>query len=600
MLVIFVILRNRKMRTVTNYFLANMAIADFCVGVFCVLPVMYYQLWYYWPLGDFMCRAYVFVSGASYTASVLILMTVSVERFLAVNYPMKVKQIITSGRLRIATIVIWGIAVGNNVPKTIMFRLLKYHDGYYLCLIDPSINISVYDVTNFCVWYIVPLCIITGLYTKIGITLWRSSVTGHNCCAVLCWKRNSNNSSGSSNVTYHVATSRTDEMVGGDIPLQDLPQEGASNRQTDAKRPQPEGNQFNEVAADYETLTRSTSGKNLPIATAAQCCCCSVTDSHEELRNSSGPCPVIRTKESSSGEATQWFSISEHAPPGDCGGTSSPSDRETLTIREENFEIERHEHCCLKANAPCVSEKMSICATTGTNVEPSTAVSVPCDAKRDPSNIVVAKSSRSTGQESTPKVSKLDVNHSFDSPICRRNNSKLDLNNSFDSQCFRLSCPVSCENSFPALPSTPVRHSHVRTAHPNTNTNPSMRRSNANPAHSVNVKRRRVIRLLIAIILAFAFSVLPYHVYVLHLIYSPPQQLSDSTNYYYAVLRPIVFLFLYSNSAINPALYAFMSDNFRKSMKEAFRFHGKNGRQMSYVANATYRSASYASTVHQV
>lgn len=41
LIVVIVILVNRKMRTVTNFFLANLAVADFCVGIFCVIPNLF-------------------------------------------------------------------------------------------------------------------------------------------------------------------------------------------------------------------------------------------------------------------------------------------------------------------------------------------------------------------------------------------------------------------------------------------------------------------------------------------------------------------------------------------------------------------------------
>ena len=50
-LVIIVILRHRRMRTITNFFLANLAVADLCVGVFCLLPNLSQYLSPYWLLG---------------------------------------------------------------------------------------------------------------------------------------------------------------------------------------------------------------------------------------------------------------------------------------------------------------------------------------------------------------------------------------------------------------------------------------------------------------------------------------------------------------------------------------------------------------------
>jgi hypothetical protein len=36
LMVILVVTFSRRLRSITNFFLANLAVADFCVGVFCV------------------------------------------------------------------------------------------------------------------------------------------------------------------------------------------------------------------------------------------------------------------------------------------------------------------------------------------------------------------------------------------------------------------------------------------------------------------------------------------------------------------------------------------------------------------------------------
>ena len=50
-LVIAVILLHRKMRSVVNFCLANLAAADLCVGVFCVLPNLSLYLSQSWHVG---------------------------------------------------------------------------------------------------------------------------------------------------------------------------------------------------------------------------------------------------------------------------------------------------------------------------------------------------------------------------------------------------------------------------------------------------------------------------------------------------------------------------------------------------------------------
>ena len=78
--------------------------------------------------------------------------------------------------------------------------------------------------------------------------------------------------------------------------------------------------------------------------------------------------------------------------------------------------------------------------------------------------------------------------------------------------------------------------------------------------------RRRVVRHLIAVVLAFAFCVLPSHVYQMwhHMAGNTP----SISLFTASLLPPTTHLILYLNSALNPLLYAFLSGNFRKSLKD--------------------------------
>ena len=49
--VLFVIIKNKRMRNITNFFLANLAASDFCVGVFCVIPNLMSFFTSYWYAG---------------------------------------------------------------------------------------------------------------------------------------------------------------------------------------------------------------------------------------------------------------------------------------------------------------------------------------------------------------------------------------------------------------------------------------------------------------------------------------------------------------------------------------------------------------------
>ena len=77
--------------------------------------------------------------------------------------------------------------------------------------------------------------------------------------------------------------------------------------------------------------------------------------------------------------------------------------------------------------------------------------------------------------------------------------------------------------------------------------------------------RRRIIRMLIVIVVAFAVCNLPFHARKMWQNYSKSYQ-GGST--FSSILTPVTFLIMYANSGINPLLYAFMSHKFRSSFKD--------------------------------
>lgn len=58
-----------------------------------------------WVFGEFLCKMYQFVHALSYTASIFILMVICMERYFAIIYPITCKQILTTTRLRVSTLI---------------------------------------------------------------------------------------------------------------------------------------------------------------------------------------------------------------------------------------------------------------------------------------------------------------------------------------------------------------------------------------------------------------------------------------------------------------------------------------------------------------
>ncbi len=80
LIVIWIVMADRRMRTVTNYFLVNLSIADTMVSTLNVIFNFTYMLNLNWPYGTIYCTISQFVAILSVCGSVFTLMAISIER----------------------------------------------------------------------------------------------------------------------------------------------------------------------------------------------------------------------------------------------------------------------------------------------------------------------------------------------------------------------------------------------------------------------------------------------------------------------------------------------------------------------------------------
>ncbi|XP_049820106.1 neuropeptide SIFamide receptor [Aethina tumida] len=178
--VIAVVFRSPRMRTVTNFFIVNLAVADILVIVFCLPATLMSNIFVPWVLGWLMCKTVPYIQGVSVAASVYSLIAVSLDRFLAIWWPLKCQ--ITKRRARIMIIFIWFIALTTTIPWAIFFDLVViFSDApdVQLCIeVWPdSLNGALYFlIANMVFCYILPMILITMCYVLIWIKVWKRNI----------------------------------------------------------------------------------------------------------------------------------------------------------------------------------------------------------------------------------------------------------------------------------------------------------------------------------------------------------------------------------------------------------------------------------------
>lgn len=124
-LVVFVVIRNRQMHTVTNFFITNLALSDVLL---CVLAVPFTPLYTFlggWIFGNTLCHLVPYAQGVSVYISTLTLTSIAIDRFLVIIYPFHPRMRI---EMCLAIIVsIWVIALLLTLPYGLYMQLEMPH-----------------------------------------------------------------------------------------------------------------------------------------------------------------------------------------------------------------------------------------------------------------------------------------------------------------------------------------------------------------------------------------------------------------------------------------------------------------------------------------
>lgn len=170
-LVCFVVSRRMKLKTVTNYFIMNLAIADLLYTL-CIPFDVYATVNKAWPYGSFVCQMLWPVETLTVTVSGFTLTALSVTRYWAVVNPLRRQISIKHSHIVIG--LLWGFATSTIIPYIIY---LKHISDKCKEVWPHSKSRKIYTASLFVIQYAVPLAIITTCYVRIGLELTKGPQT---------------------------------------------------------------------------------------------------------------------------------------------------------------------------------------------------------------------------------------------------------------------------------------------------------------------------------------------------------------------------------------------------------------------------------------
>ncbi|CAL8070677.1 unnamed protein product [Orchesella dallaii] len=634
LMVILVVTLHWRMRSITNFCLANLAFADLCVGIFCVYQNIVTYLMDSWIFGEFMCKMYHFVNSLSTTASILILVVISIERYLAIIHPMTCKQILTPTRLRITIFLVWVLSAAISSPRFYYFSTIRYplSNGQYeiLCLPNRTkYNSKLLDTISMTLLFLIPLAIISVLYTQIGVVLWETSGT----------KMPTASGSLESGSCYKEGDIQSENSVVHTVNLTLLPNNSIQQQlyQPKPNRPTIHCKGMFPTSKNQTTGEKKCNhcGKRSSFLRSSSLICvnrnkkqekgrhpfqcrqldeknghftCRFLSSNEPLVAScrtqgieNSPClstvnAAARQEEINYGAVANQYSAASTV----VNHSRSQDLRANCAEQFMNSEMEKvcsspTSNCCCgsrcqirmcKKNAS--SKKVVTFSTPLSPLFPFPSDSK-CDAEFDEksskmgSNVLVKYEKKGHSSKSTILVNR--KSHHSTTDQCENESDSDTFDPDLDS--------VSSENGHSTFKFKPKTTSNLLSSRQSNRANRFRVVNTSRYGTKVLQSRRRVVKMLIVVVLTFAICHLPFHARKVWQYMSSNYQ---GGSVFSQVFTPLTFLIMYVNSGINPILYAFMSKKIRMSFRDLLCCNIRQSLKIS--RNASVRSKHVVASKH--
>ncbi|MBN3315058.1 OPRD protein, partial [Atractosteus spatula] len=166
-LVMYGVVRYTKMKTATNIYIFNLALADALATS--TLPFQSAKyLMDTWPFGELICKIVIAIDYYNMFTSIFTLTMMSVDRYIAVCHPVRALDFRTPIKAKIINVCVWILSSAIGVPIMIMAVTKVTDKGNIVCMLKfPDPDWYWDTVTKICVFifaFVVPVLVITICY----------------------------------------------------------------------------------------------------------------------------------------------------------------------------------------------------------------------------------------------------------------------------------------------------------------------------------------------------------------------------------------------------------------------------------------------------
>ncbi|XP_060928143.1 adrenoceptor alpha 1Aa [Limanda limanda] len=170
-LVILSVVCHRHLRTVTHYFIVNLAVADLLLSS-TVLPFSaLFEILDRWVFGRVFCNVWAAVDVLCCTASIMSLCVISVDRYIGVSYPLRYPAIMTKRRALLAVMLLWMLSIIISIGPLFGWKEPAPEDES-VCKITEEPAYAIFSAVGS---FYLPLTIILAMYCQVYVVARRES-----------------------------------------------------------------------------------------------------------------------------------------------------------------------------------------------------------------------------------------------------------------------------------------------------------------------------------------------------------------------------------------------------------------------------------------
>ncbi|XP_033127533.1 G-protein coupled receptor 54-like [Anneissia japonica] len=178
-LVIYVIVKNKAMKTATNYYILNLAITDVAFLSFCAPLTAAMYISAEWLYGRFLCKFFYYMMQVTAQATCLTLTAMSLDRFQVIVWPLKSLKGRSTAVARVGNIVVWTVSGFASLPVAFYYDVIYNRFACFdVCFENWP---STYWKTGYTIYsafalYIIPVVVISVCYSVMLRVLWRQRI----------------------------------------------------------------------------------------------------------------------------------------------------------------------------------------------------------------------------------------------------------------------------------------------------------------------------------------------------------------------------------------------------------------------------------------